>query len=149
MDKINFQNLPNTTTPINATNMNLLQTNVENALPTSNSSTNGSWLIIGDIAICWYSYTKNTPVSSAWGSGFSSGEFSLPDFPITFAEIPKVFKSLDNGGYAGVVMSANSNPATIVNPGNVQIYRGTSATAVDYIINVLAIGKYNNGGISI
>ena len=46
--KINFQNLPNTTTPINATNMNALQTNVENALaekantnaiPTVNNST--------------------------------------------------------------------------------------------------------------
>lgn len=30
MDKINFQNLPNTTTPVNATNLNQLQTNVEN-----------------------------------------------------------------------------------------------------------------------
>ena len=30
MDKINFQNLPTTTTPLNSTNMNLLQTNVEN-----------------------------------------------------------------------------------------------------------------------
>ena len=30
--KINFQNLPNTTTPVNATNLNALQTNVETAL---------------------------------------------------------------------------------------------------------------------
>lgn len=30
MQKINFQNLPNTTTPVNATNLNTLQTNVEN-----------------------------------------------------------------------------------------------------------------------
>lgn len=29
MQKINFQNLPNTTTPINATNLNLLQDNIE------------------------------------------------------------------------------------------------------------------------
>ena len=32
MNKINFTNLPDQTTPINATNMNLLQTNVENAI---------------------------------------------------------------------------------------------------------------------
>ena len=32
MDKINFQDLPDTTTPIDATNMNLLQTNVETAI---------------------------------------------------------------------------------------------------------------------
>ena len=31
MDKINFQNLPNTTTPINNINLNQLQTNVDNA----------------------------------------------------------------------------------------------------------------------
>lgn len=30
MDKINFSNLPSTTTPVNATNMNQLQTNVDN-----------------------------------------------------------------------------------------------------------------------
>ena len=32
MNKINFQNLPNTTTPVNATNLNQVQTNVENAI---------------------------------------------------------------------------------------------------------------------
>lgn len=37
MQKINFQNLPNTTTPVNATNLNALQTNVENAIPTKTS----------------------------------------------------------------------------------------------------------------
>ena len=49
MDKINFQNLPNTTTPINATNMNLLQTNVENAINSLNVYTSsekaiGEWI---------------------------------------------------------------------------------------------------------
>lgn len=38
MTKINFQDLPNTTTPLNASNMNTLQTNVENAIKTSISS---------------------------------------------------------------------------------------------------------------
>lgn len=32
MTKINFTNLPDTSTPLNATNMNALQTNVENAI---------------------------------------------------------------------------------------------------------------------
>lgn len=32
MQKINFQNLPNTTTPVNATNLNQLQTNVESEI---------------------------------------------------------------------------------------------------------------------
>lgn len=32
MTKINFQDLPNTTTPLNASNLNTLQTNVEDAI---------------------------------------------------------------------------------------------------------------------
>ena len=32
MNKINFQNLPDTTTPVNATNLNAVQTNAENAI---------------------------------------------------------------------------------------------------------------------
>ena len=34
MEKINFQDYPNTTTPVNATNLNQLQTNVENEINT-------------------------------------------------------------------------------------------------------------------
>lgn len=46
MTKIQFKNLPDTSTPLSAENLNQLQTNVENALPTfddtaSTSSTNG------------------------------------------------------------------------------------------------------------
>ena len=32
MDKINFQDLPNTSTPINSNNLNQMQTNIENAI---------------------------------------------------------------------------------------------------------------------
>lgn len=44
MQKINFQNLPNTTTPVNASNLNSLQTNVENAINGTvlYNNTNGS-----------------------------------------------------------------------------------------------------------
>ncbi len=41
MQKINFQNLPNTTTPVNATNLNQMQTNIENEF------TGTSWLGTG------------------------------------------------------------------------------------------------------
>ena len=38
MQKINFQNLPSTTTPINATNLNAIQTNTENEINEINKS---------------------------------------------------------------------------------------------------------------
>lgn len=37
MQKINFQNLPNTSTPINAANLNQIQTNVETAIHQENA----------------------------------------------------------------------------------------------------------------
>lgn len=36
MEKINFTNLPDQTTPVNASNMNLMQNNIENAINTKN-----------------------------------------------------------------------------------------------------------------
>ena len=46
MTKINFQNLPNTTTPVNASNLNQLQTNIENTLNTYSTSETriGTWI---------------------------------------------------------------------------------------------------------
>ena len=46
MQKINFQNLPSTTTPINATNLNAIQTNVENVF--NGSETMGN-IVVGSI----------------------------------------------------------------------------------------------------
>ena len=44
MDKINFQNKPNTTTPINATNLNQLQDNVESAINETKT-----WKLVGTV----------------------------------------------------------------------------------------------------
>lgn len=66
MDKINFANLPSTTTPINATNLNQVQTNVDNAKvektttisapdDLNNYMTTGTWIAGGSIS--------NIPVS--------------------------------------------------------------------------------------
>lgn len=46
MQKINFQNLPSTTTPINATNLNAIQTNVEDVF--NGSETMGN-IVVGSI----------------------------------------------------------------------------------------------------
>ena len=45
MQKINFQNLPSTTTPINATNLNAIQTNVENVF--NGSEVAGNMIVEG------------------------------------------------------------------------------------------------------
>lgn len=51
MQKINFNDLPNTETPINSSNLNQLQTNVENAINgiiESGSNDNGSYVKFAD-----------------------------------------------------------------------------------------------------
>ena len=86
MNKINFQNLPNTTTPINATNMNLLQTNVENAL---NEATIGTVL-----------WENPNPGDS---NGFSGQTVTLSDDISNYRAISIQFR-----GYYGSTYSLNT-----------------------------------------
>ena len=59
MEKINFEDLPSTDTPINSTNLNLLQTNVENSINDiieDKSLTENGYQKIGDLIIQWGNY---------------------------------------------------------------------------------------------
>lgn len=58
MQKINFQNLPNTTTPVNATNLNNLQDNVEDAI--SDIFESGSWTPVIENANVTYERQQGT-----------------------------------------------------------------------------------------
>ena len=72
MNKINFKNLPDTSTPLSAENLNLLQDNVEDAMPiidntVSTTSTNG----IENQAITNY---VNTKTNLATISGYDASK---------------------------------------------------------------------------
>ena len=60
MEKINFENKPSTNTPINATNLNQLQTNVENAITENTNAINGVSTNLGG-TILW---TNSNPTSN-------------------------------------------------------------------------------------
>lgn len=68
MQKINFQNLPNTTTPVNATNLNDLQDNVEDAIDgvvESGSNANGSYIKYNDGTLIQYGeVSKNVTITN-------------------------------------------------------------------------------------
>ena len=116
---------------------------------TSGSLTNGYYLLFANgLAVCWWQETINVAVNSAWGGGYLSNDVTLSNFPFTFTAVPLVLKSLDNGNYAGSISGANSVPASTTNPGSVKIFRGSSAVAQDYKVNIFAIGFWN-GGVSI
>lgn len=60
MQKINFQNLPNTTTPINATNLNAIQTNAETAINNVDTELSKAVDLFQDtIGTDWKNFLKN------------------------------------------------------------------------------------------
>lgn len=52
MEKINFQDLPSKDTPIDSTNLNLLQTNVENSI--NEISEKSEWITLSSDYQCFY-----------------------------------------------------------------------------------------------
>ncbi len=170
MDKINFTNYPSTDTPISADNLNLLQTNIENAIPTSaneygnsqtapysqeyinnnvgivesGSNSNGSYIKYSDgTMICYKKVTGTTNISSTWGNGYTSGadnSISLGNFPAEFISKPIVNVTLERGS-SNCWLASNINVGTI-SAGIVSLLRFTSATNVAYTLNVIAIGKW-------
>lgn len=90
MQKITFQNLPNTTTPLNATNLNQLQTNVENAIKESNpvgtikmfagSTAPTGYLICDGSAKSRTTYSELfSTIGTTYGSGNGSTTFNIPN----------------------------------------------------------------------
>ena len=80
MDKINFQNRPSTATPINASNLNLLQTNTENAI---NASIEIEEAIPSDYITISNSYT----LASGSPKAYKIGNIVFYSFDITDGSI--------------------------------------------------------------
>lgn len=93
MQKITFQNYPSTSTPVSADNLNLLQTNVENAISDSvdivsstvtNNLPKGNITIGGKIGVEWGTVT----VSISGSTSFSGSQ--AVTFLNTYASTPSV-----------------------------------------------------------
>lgn len=139
MNKINFENLPSTNTPLSAENLNLLQDNVENAIPVldstiSTTSTNG----IENQAITNYVDEKALDI-------YSTDETRIGIWTTGKPLYRKVYKA-DN----------ISNSYSLTPPPNVNIYTklrvmqldGDGAFVPDYYFDstdYLRIFKNNNG----
>lgn len=75
MQKINFQNLPNTTTPVNATNLNQLQTNVENAIPTKVSDLTNDSGFINKNDSSLFQYIDSAQYSANLNNALNTGQY--------------------------------------------------------------------------
>lgn len=99
MQKITFENAPSTNTPINATNLNQMQTNIENAI-------DGNEVKYTDI---YFSLTPST--ANALGIGTGSTTINLSSLNAT--ELIDVSFNYASGNAVFVLKSNLSNPASI------------------------------------
>lgn len=143
MTKINFTNLPDTSTPLNATNMNALQTNVENAINgvvQSGNNENGSYIkYVDGTMICYKNVTVTAAINNAWGSVYeTSNSVSFGNFPETFISAPIV--TVQPTGTGCWVEGLNDTSTTQV--GNSYLARAVDTSSRNYSFNIIAIGKW-------
>ena len=90
MTKINFVNLPNTTTPLNATNMNAIQTNAENAINSIDT------LNINGTVIPQNSDLNNYTTPGVFYSQTGTISATLSNTPVTNAAFKMIVEYLHN-----------------------------------------------------
>ena len=109
MEKINFEDLPSTDTPIDSTNLNLLQTNVENAI-------NDLPQKIFPVGSIYISVTNTNPSSFLGGTWVSFGQGrTLVGVDTTQTEFNTVLKS---GGAKTHTLTTAQMPAHTHNSPN-------------------------------
>lgn len=149
MQKINFQNLPNTTTPVNATNLNDLQDNVEDAIDgiiDSGSNANGNYIkYVDGTMICTGAYelpSGHKNFNKPYGSVYYTDLTETISFPMSFISVPNVVPSFYVQGGVGAGLTIRSAPTTsqfAVYPHYANSFNFESSTLKIYYI---AIGRW-------
>ena len=144
--KQEWKNLPNQTTPVNATRMNHIEGGIyDNSVAISNiiesgSNSNGSWIKYSDgTMICYQSFTCNVNYSTKYGSGYYAEiTDEIKSFPVSFIETPKVSIGLaTNYGIGCALRDTNTEKCAT----NIFVY--TFASRTDTItLNIIAIGRW-------
>ena len=137
MTKITFENLPSTNTPLNATNLNQLQTNVENAINefTESVDTNG-WIVLDYGKYKEYVRRINinkTISGNTWGSQYIS---NLPEGLSTLGNRILTYsgKSSDSAISVNVGADTSDTGITITYRNN---YSGSVTTTITVDLRLL------------
>ena len=144
--KQEWKNLPNQTTPVNATRMEHIEQGIyDNSVAINNiiesgSNSNGSWVKYSDgTMICYQSFTCNVNYSTKYGSGYYAEiTDEIKSFPVSFIETPKVSIGLaTNYGIGCALRDTNTEKCAT----NIFVY--TFASRTDTItLNIIAIGRW-------
>ena len=144
MEKINFKN--GQAPALNATNLNQLQTNIENAINSvveSGSNNNGSWIKYSDgTMICRKSIPfTDVAINNSWDQFFISSDIECGKFAQEFVETPNISRDLKYTTGMCMLMQSSYTPVDYDNAGAVVLVRGSSLT-ISGAISIIAIGKW-------
>lgn len=136
MALIEFKDLPNTDTPINAENLNH---NFNEVKVESGSNENGHWIKYEDgTMIISQKFTKSFEINNSTGALYWGQAQNIPNFPINFTELHAISLEVEDRDMISVTpfgSSVNSSAETIY--GYSAIAETRTAT-----INVIATGKW-------
>ena len=140
MAYINYQNLPSTSTPLNATNLNSMQ------VAESGSNTNGKYIKFADgTLICWHNIVVTSiPTTTTTGSLYCSNSITpFPSFPVSFVgDNPILSLQGESDGDSNLwwIVKSQNNSTTAVR--GIRIYSATSITISNARLEYMAIGRW-------
>ena len=157
MEKIIFEDLPSTKTPLNAENLNKIQENVETAINETNtnlktlingvvesgSNDNGNWIKFADGTMICYGDKNLSPITVdvAWGSMYeSANKYDLGSFPQEFKAVPSLSIIQKDG--ATVWLETLGGATTTTNLGLTWLVSPVVRVGKDCILSYIAIGKW-------
>lgn len=141
MEKINFIN--NQAPALNATNLNQMQDNIENAINgvvESGSNENGDWVKYMDgTMICTKRVSGTTSATRSWGPLYE-GEVNCGIYPKTFIDTPKI-TAVSKLGRENIIecFGSSTNNSTF---GSLYFLTKDSNQSCNYSFDLIAIGKW-------
>lgn len=150
--KQDWKNLPNSTTPVNATRMEHIEQGIyDNSVAISNiietgSNSKGSYVKYSDgtMIVTRETYETTINVNVSWGNIFVGGDYTEWEFPVPFINVPDLVLFDVNSTTTNGCFKTSYEPTKITKNSiqNVYVGRGTSASDVAFKIHILAIGRW-------
>lgn len=130
----------NSTPVLNADNLNKIEQGIYDNAFESGSNANGNYIKFNDgTLICTKHVSGTTTCNTSWGSLYETPIIDLGSFAMNFIAIPCVSMTPRMG--AGVIHEGVRNTSTS-SFGTTWLARTSSADAIDYGIDCIAIGRW-------
>lgn len=143
MALIEFKDLPDTTTPLTASNLNNNFNELDEKIDSvveSGSNANGNYVKYADgTMICTKKVDINTTISNSWGVLYESDKLDLGSYAQPFIESPIIMAT----PYQREILIAQVREFSTTSFGKINLVKpAADSSTTDYHINLVAIGKW-------